>query len=122
MSGMGGSAGMGGMGGSAGMGGMGGMGGTPISFATDIQPYFEIDPPNCVSCHNDNFAQDGAKLDSHANFLADGVNGVPPVVAGDSSMGTLVPQLEANHQSPPGDVAAFLVTLKEWIDDGAPNN
>lgn len=103
-------------------GGMGGVGGTPVSFATDIQPYFEAGMANCVQCHNDGFAQEGAKLDSYANILAGGDNG-PMVVPGNSADATalLVPKLEEDHNDGPDD-AGFVPIVEQWIDEGAMDN
>jgi len=122
--GMGGSAGEGGMGGSAGEGGMGGGGGMAgISFAADIQPYFEPGLANCVGCHSGGGPK-GVDLDSWAAIRAGGENG-PLVVPFDSTAqkpdALLVPQLEANHHNGPDD-AGFVVILSKWIDEGALNN
>ena len=93
-----------------------------ISFDTDIQPYFGPGLANCVQCHNTNFAQAGAKLDSWANIRMDGDNG-PLVVPFDSTDATaiLIPQLNANHFNGPDD-AGFVPILSEWIDQGALDN
>jgi hypothetical protein len=47
----------------------------------------------------------------------------PLVVPFDStnSTATLIPQLEADHQNGPDD-ADFVVTLSQWIDEGALDN
>jgi len=124
-----GAAGTGGTGGdgAAGTGGSGGTGGTggttPVLFATDIQPYFEAGIANCVQCHSDaTFAGGGVKLDSYANMEA---SAGPLWVAGDSSMGILIPRLNADHNNGPADPPngdAFVITLSEWINDGALDN
>jgi len=94
---------------------MGGMGGTPVSFAADIQPYFAA---NCTPCHIGGSSTAGVSLDTY-NDVVD--NTAPLVVAGDSSMGTLIPQMQEPH--PDGsDHSAFIPTLSEWIDDGALDN
>jgi hypothetical protein len=61
-------------------------------------------------------------LDSYTNILTDGNNG-PLVVPGDSQDATaiLIPQLNDNHFDGPDD-AAFVVTLSQWIDEGALDN
>ena len=94
----------------------------PISFATDIQPYFEAAAANCVQCHAGGTGIAGVNLDSYANILTDGNNG-PLVVPGDSQDATaiLLPQVLADHQNGPDD-AAFAVTLASWIDEGALDN
>lgn len=120
MGGMTGTVGTGGMTGSGGMTGTGGSGGgvMGVSFALDIQPYFEA---GCVQCHNGG-GPAGVDLDSYANILAGG-DGFPLVVPGDSSdpSGALIPQLDANHRNGPDD-AGFVVILRQWIDEGALNN
>ncbi len=93
----------------------------PISFATQIQPYFEVGMANCVLCHSGG-GPAGVDLDSYANIMAGGNNG-PLVVAGDSQDATalLVPKLNAAHNDGPDD-AGFVVTLSQWIDEGALDN
>jgi hypothetical protein len=93
-----------------------------VSFAAQIQPYFEPGLANCVQCHSEAFAQKGVKLDSYANILAGSVDASGPlVVAGDSSMGILIPKLDSNHNNGPDD-AAFVPILARWIDQGAQDN
>ncbi|MBW2211162.1 MAG: hypothetical protein JRG67_08955 [Deltaproteobacteria bacterium] len=94
----------------------------PISFATQIQPYFEAAAANCVACHSGGTGIAGVDLDSYANIMAGGDNG-PLVVAGDSQDATalLVPKLNADHNDGPDD-AGFVVTLSQWIDEGALDN
>ncbi|MCK5449033.1 MAG: hypothetical protein KAJ43_12860 [Gemmatimonadetes bacterium] len=93
----------------------------PVSFATQIQPYFEAGMANCVLCHTGG-GPAGVDLDSYANIMAGGDNG-PLVVAGDSQDATalLVPKLNADHNDGPDD-AGFVVTLSQWIDEGALDN
>ena len=47
----------------------------------------------------------------------------PLVVPGDSTdpAAILIPQLQSGHQNP-SNVDAFIVTLSQWIDEGAPDN
>jgi hypothetical protein len=94
----------------------------PISFATQIQPYFEAAAANCVQCHSGGTGIAGVNLDSYANIMAGGDNG-PLVVAGDSQDATalLLPKVEADHNNGPDD-AGFAVTLATWIDEGALDN
>jgi hypothetical protein len=94
----------------------------PTSFAADIQPYFEAGMANCVQCHAGGTGIAGVNLDSHANIMAGGDNG-PLVVPFDSAdiSALLVPKLEADHNNGPDD-AGFVVTLKQWIDEGALDN
>ncbi len=81
----------------------------PISFAGDIQPYFEAGQANCVQCHSGGGGPAGVNLDSYAG-----------VIAADPA-GRLAPQLLANHQNGPDD-EGFVVTLQQWIDEGSPDN
>jgi hypothetical protein len=94
-----------------------------ISFAAEIQPYFEPGLANCVECHSDaTVARGGVRLDSYDNILTDGNSG-PLVVPFDSADldAILIPKLESDHQNPP-DRAAFVETLSQWIDEGAEDN
>jgi len=93
----------------------------PVSFATQIQPYFEAGLANCVLCHSGG-GPAGVDLDSYANIMAGGDNG-PLVVAGDSAdpTATLHPKVLADHNDGPDD-AGFAVTLASWIDEGALDN
>ena len=94
-----------------------------ISFAADIQPYFEPGLADCVFCHSDATGPRGrVRLDSYANILAGGNSG-PLVVPSDSADldAILIPKLESDHQNPP-DRAAFVETLSQWIDEGAEDN
>ncbi len=52
-----------------------------VSYAADIQPYFD---DNCVACHAGGTGQEGVNLDSYAAVMAGGDNG-DLVVAGDSN-------------------------------------
>lgn len=90
-----------------------------VSFATQIQPYFTA---NCVACHNGGTGQKGVNLDTYANILTDGDNG-PLVVPGNSADASaiLIPKLNANHNDGPDD-AGFVVTLSQWVDEGAQDN
>ena len=95
----------------------------PVSFATEILPYFAGAPlANCVQCHSGGTGSGGVNLDTYANIMAGGDNG-PLVVAGepDNATALLVPQLEATHFDGPDD-AGFVNTLKQWIDEGALDN
>jgi len=94
----------------------------PISFALDIQPYFEPGMANCVQCHSGGSGFKGVNLDSYANILAGGDNG-PLVVSGDSTDpdAILIPKLNGNHNNGPDD-AGFVVILSQWIDEGALDN
>jgi hypothetical protein len=119
MGGMGGMAGSGGMGGMGGMAGSGGMGGMGVSFAASIQPYFAA---NCGGCHIDGSSRAGVNFDTRDNIVN---NSAPLVVPFDSSQGDLIPQLNADHNDGPEDPPngdAFVVILRQWIDEGALDN
>jgi hypothetical protein len=105
----------------SGSGGTAGSGASGISFAADIQPYFEPGLADCVDCHSGGGPK-GVDLDSYANILAGGNSG-PLVVPGDSTdpTATLVPKLNENHNDGPDD-AGFVVDLRQWIDEGALDN
>jgi len=94
----------------------------PVSFATDIQPYFEAGMANCVQCHSGGAGLAGVNLDSYAAILTDGDSG-PLVVPGDAADATaiLIPKLNADHNDGPDD-AGFVVILSQWIDEGALDN
>jgi hypothetical protein len=119
--GTGGTAGSGGTGGTAGTAGTGGTAGAGVSFASDIQPYFESALANCVECHRGG-GPAGVDLDSYASILAGG-EGFPLVIPFDSSdpSAALIPQLNSNHHNGPDD-AGFVVILAQWIDEGALEN
>jgi hypothetical protein len=94
-----------------------------VSFAAQIQPYFEPGLANCVQCHSPgNGSFKGVNLDSYDNILAGGDFG-PLVVPGDSTApaATLIPKLDSNHNNGPDD-AAFVPILAQWIDEGAMDN
>jgi len=106
------------------MAGSGGVGGAPPgkSFALDIQPYFDN---YCVDCHSGGGPR-GVDLDSYDNILAGGNSG-PLVVPFDSTdpAATLIPKLNETHNDGPEDPRngdAFVMTLSQWIDEGAPDN
>jgi hypothetical protein len=62
------------------------------------------------------------KLDSYDNIIAGSVDASGPlVVPGNSSMGILIPKLDANHNNGPDD-EGFVPILAQWIDEGAQQN
>jgi hypothetical protein len=100
----------------------------PISFAEEIQPYFNApgDNPNqtaCTDCHSGGTGFKGVNLDSYANILAGGNNG-PLVVPFDSADPTalLIPKLNENHNDGPDDAGFVMDLLGQWIDEGAMDN
>ncbi len=76
----------------------------------------------CVLCHAAGTGMAGVNLDSYAGILLGGDNG-PLVVPGDAADATaiLIPKLNADHHDGPDD-AGFVVTLGQWIDEGAQDN
>jgi PKD repeat protein len=92
----------------------------PVSFATDIQPYFTT---NCTACH-DATALGGIRLDSWTEVTTGGNANGPLIVAGNSAdaAAILLPQLLADHNNGPDDNAFIADFLAPWIDDGAIDN
>jgi mono/diheme cytochrome c family protein len=80
-----------------------------VSFAADIQPYFQAGQANCVMCHSGGSGPAGVNLDSYAGVIA-----AEPA-------GRLRDQLLANHQNGPDD-AGFVTTLDQWVGEGSQNN
>jgi hypothetical protein len=89
----------------------------PVSFASDIQPYFAA---NCGPCHTDGGNTGDVNLDTRDNIVN---NTAPLVVPGDSTdaSATLIPQMEEPHPAET-DHSAFIPTLSQWIDEGALDN
>jgi hypothetical protein len=91
-------------------------GGGSISYAADIQPYFN---GNCISCHMDGGPK-GVDLDSYESLLAGGDSG-PLVVPGNSTEGILLPKLRDGHKGAPHGTT-IIEDLEVWIDAGALDN
>ena len=94
-------------------------GSLPISYATDIQPYFNS---RCTSCHSGSNPPKGVDLASWAGVLAGGKND-PLVVPFNSSdpSAVLVPQMEDGHEGAPHGTN-IIQDIKDWIDAGALDN
>ena len=80
-----------------------------VSFASDIQPYFEAGQANCVQCHSGGSGSGGVNLDTHGGVIA-----AEPA-------GALRQQLLDNHHNGPDD-AGFVTTLDQWVGEGSQNN
>ena len=87
-----------------------------VSYAADIQPYFD---DHCVSCHS-NGGDAGVNLDTWANVMAGGRNGAL-VVPYDSSQGLLLRQIRSGHRNAPHGTN-IEQDLVDWIDAGALDN
>lgn len=87
-----------------------------ISYARDIQPYFDT---RCVSCHR-NGGDGGADLDSWQHVMDGGRSGAM-VVPGDSSKGTLLRKISGGHKGAPHGTT-IEQDLAAWIDTGAADN
>ena len=88
---------------------------TTVSYASDVQPYFDA---TCTGCHSGNNPPAGVHLTSYADVMAGGSGG-PIVVVGDPDASALIQQLEGGHR---GQSAANIAMLRAWISDGAANN
>jgi mono/diheme cytochrome c family protein len=92
----------------------------PVQFARDIQPIFEA---SCVQCHARGKEKGGFSLETRADFLDGGENGLAAVVghSADSPVMKLITSLDAETVMPkkgkkltPQQVATF----RAWIDEG----
>jgi len=100
-----------------------------ISFSQDIKPILEA---HCLECHNEGGAgavASGLKMTSYASLM-EGTKFGPVIKPGNSLSSTLVILVEGRANSainmPHGDrpplSKAQIQTLRQWIDQGAPNN
>lgn len=92
----------------------------PVQFARDIQPIFEA---SCVQCHARGKEKGGFSLETRADFLDGGENGIAAVVghSAESPVMKLITSLDAETVMPkkgkkltPQQVATF----RAWIDQG----
>jgi hypothetical protein len=105
---------------------------TVVSFSKDV---FPIVKQYCLPCHaEDNFNPSELSLDTYDQLMTGGKHGVP-VVRGKSEESTIVKKLgpdppfgkpmplrrkkDSEQKYLPAD---FIKTIKNWIDQGAPNN
>ncbi|MEM8735803.1 MAG: c-type cytochrome domain-containing protein, partial [Planctomycetota bacterium] len=96
-----------------------------IDFANDVQPIFAR---NCVACHNDNLAEGGLNLESHAALVKGGDSG-ESFVAGQPESSYLLSRVNGDEEPwmPPEDNAvganrltpAELEIIESWIEQGA---
>ncbi len=88
---------------------------TTVSYAADVQPYFD---GTCTVCHSGNNPPAGVDLSSYASVMAGGDGGAI-VVAGDPDASVLIQQLEGGHRN---QAASDIAMLRAWISEGALNN
>ena len=84
---------------------------TTVSYATDVQPYFNA---QCTSCHSGNNPPAGVDLTSYAAVIASSI-----VVSGDPDASVLVQQLEGGHRN---QAQADIDMIRTWILEGANDN
>lgn len=91
-----------------------------VSFADDVLPYFTA---NCTACH-DATALGGIRLDSWTEVTTGGNgNGLLITIGNsDDAAAILIPQLKADHNNGPDDIAFVDNFLAPWINDGALDN
>jgi hypothetical protein len=106
--------------------------GTPVNYATQIQPIFN---DNCTSCHSGGGAPQGLRLDStnsYSNLVDVASNEVPSlkrVAPGDDTNSYLVQKIEGTAavgarmplNSPPLS-ASNIALIRRWIVEGAANS
>jgi hypothetical protein len=88
---------------------------TTVSYADDVQPYFNA---NCTVCHVGSNPPKGVNLTSYQQVMAGGVGGAI-VIPGDPGASVLVQQLEDGHKD---QLAADIARIRTWIQEGAQNN
>ena len=84
---------------------------TTVSYATDVQPYFNS---NCTSCHSGSNPPKDVHLASYA-----GVMGSSVVVPGNADASLLVQMLEDGHRN---QIQADIDMIRTWITEGAQDN
>jgi mono/diheme cytochrome c family protein len=109
----------------------------PVSFSTQIQA--QILTPTCAPCHTDEGRTPSGGLNlkqgsSYANLVgvaSTGKPGATRVIAGNPSGSYLVQKLEGAadivglrmpRNGPPFLTDAQVATIRQWIQNGAPNN
>ena len=85
--------------------------GSTVSYASDVQPYFNAE---CTSCHSGSNPPAGVNLTSYAEVIASSV-----VAPGDPDASVLVQQLEGGHRN---QLQADIDMIRTWILEGAQNN
>jgi hypothetical protein len=84
---------------------------TTVSYATDVQPYFDAE---CTVCHSGASPEGGVDLASYT-----GVMGSSVVTPGDADASLLVQQLEGGHRN---QLQADIDMIRTWIGEGAQDN
>jgi hypothetical protein len=84
---------------------------TTVSYASDVQPYFNA---ACTVCHSGANPAGSVDLASYA-----GVMGSSVVVPGDADASVLVQQLEGGHRN---QLQADIDMIRTWIQEGAQDN
>ena len=84
---------------------------TTVSYASDVQTYFNA---ACTSCHSGANPAGSVDLASYA-----GVMGSSVVVPGDADASVLVQQLEGGHRN---QLQADIDMIRTWIQEGAQDN
>ena len=101
----------------------------PVSFAADVKPLLD---QHCTGCHvpgQAGYETSGLATDSYAGLMK-GTKFGPVVVAGDSFNSTLVvliegradPSLKMPHGDARPPTSDEVMTLRTWVEQGAPEN
>ena len=88
---------------------------TTVSYASDVQPYFNS---NCTGCHGGSNPQKGVDLTSYQQVMAGGDGGAI-VIPENPDESVLVQQLEDGHRN---QLASDIARIRTWIQEGAQNN
>lgn len=87
--------------------------GTTVSYNTDVAPIIQA---NCFQCHSSASNISGILLETHAELKAYAQNGFLYGTINHASGFSEMPQGAAKLDD------CTIATIKQWIDDGAPNN
>lgn len=93
-----------------------------VDFQKDIAPIFS---DHCVSCHGQDKAKSGLRLDSFAAVIKGGDSGIPSIVPGDTVDSLLVELITSkdkfDRMPPKGDplTAQQIKLIEDWIKQGA---
>jgi hypothetical protein len=85
--------------------------GSTVSYANDVQPYFNAE---CTACHSGSNPPKGVDLSSYAQVMGSSV-----VVPGSADASLLVQQLEGGHRN---QLQADIDMIRTWIQEGAQEN
>jgi mono/diheme cytochrome c family protein len=91
-----------------------------VSFASDVAPMFA---EQCVSCHGDETAEAGLRLDSYEAAMRGSEYG-PVIEAGDPGNSLLLDMISAGEMPQEADQLDDDVVemVRDWIEAGAENN